>query len=151
VKVFCAKLATGFHKSYRGWTRVFKVVAHFLDGRLVKGESFDLAPARPTCQIHTPDGQSVRVTLSELKSLFIVKDLAGKPEYKEAKSVEPGDPRGRGARWLEMKFLDGEVVVGLSTNFSEDRPVFAIVPTDANSNNARILVNRGAVKSLRIL
>ena len=130
---------------------MIKVVAHFLDGRLIKGESFDVTPGRPHCLIHTPDGQSIWVVLSELKGLFIVKDLAGKPDYKEATSVNPGDPRGRGARWLEMKFLDGEVIVGASTNYSAQIPVFAVVPTDANSNNTRILVNRGAVGSLRVV
>ena len=65
--------------------------------------------------------------------------------------MNPADPRGRGARWLELQFLDGEVIVGLSTNYSESLPVFAVVPTDANSNNTRILVNRGAVGSLRIV
>jgi uncharacterized protein DUF6982 len=132
-------------------THVFKVVAHYLDGRLVKGETFDLAPARSTCLIHTLNGQSVTVTLSELKSLFIVRDYAGRPDYKEVMNVNPADPRGRGARWLEMTFLDGEVVIGLSTNFSEELPVFAVVPTDTNSNNTRIIVNRGALKSLRVL
>lgn len=130
---------------------MLKVVAHFLNGLLVKGESFDVSPVRPTCLIHTSDKGPVTVKFSELKGLFIVKDLAGMPDYEEAKSVDPADPRGRGARWLEMKFLDGETIVGLSTNYSEGLPIFAVVPTDANSNNARILVNRDAVGSVRVL
>ena len=131
---------------------MFRVVARYLDGRLVKGETFDLDPAKPTCLIHSPDRQSsITVTLSELKCLFIVRDHTGKPDYKETKSVDPGDPRARGARWLEMKFLDGEVVVGLSTNYAEGRPIFAAVPTDTQSNNIRILVNRGALESVTIL
>jgi hypothetical protein len=130
---------------------VFKVVAHYLDGRLVKGETFDLTPARPTCLIHTPGGEAVPVRLSELKGLFIVRDHGGRPDFQETKDVDPADPRARGARWLELKFLDGEVVVGLSTNYSEAVPVFAVVPTDARSNNARILVNRGALESVRIV
>jgi uncharacterized protein DUF6982 len=130
---------------------VFKVVAHYLDGRLVKGETFDLVPGKQSCLIHTPDGQSVTVVISELKGLFIVRDHAGRPDYEETKSVNPADPRARGARWLEMKFLDGEVMVGLSTNYSEDISAFPVVPTDAKSNNTRVLVNRTALESLRIL
>ncbi len=130
---------------------MFKVIAHFLDGRLVKGESFDVSVAKPTCLVHTPDGQSIVAPFSELKGLFIVKDLAGKPDYNEMKNVDPADPRSRGARWLEIEFLDGEVMVGLSTNYSEQLPVFAVIPADAKSNNARILVNRGAVGSLKML
>jgi hypothetical protein len=130
---------------------VFKVVARYLDGRLVKGETFTLDSARPTCLIHTTSGQSVTVTLSELKGMFIVRDHAGRLDYKEVKSMDPGDPRARGARWLEMKFLDGEVLIGLSTNYSEELPIFAVVPTDTQSNNIRILVNRGALESVKIL
>lgn len=130
---------------------MFKVVAHYLDGRLVKGETFDLVPGKPTCLIHTPDGQSVTVTISELKALFIVKDHTGKPDYQETKNMDPADPRARGARWLEVKFRDGEVMVGLSTNYTEQVPAFPVVPTDTKSNNTRILVNRGALESLKIL
>jgi hypothetical protein len=130
---------------------MFKVVAHYLDGRLVKGETFDLTPGKSTCLIHTLSEGSVPVVLSELKSLFVVRDHAGRPGYTEEKNVNPGDPRARGARWLEVKFLDGEVVVGLSTNYSEELPVFALVPADAKSNNTRIIVNRGALQSLRVL
>jgi uncharacterized protein DUF6982 len=128
-----------------------KVVAHYLDGRLVKGETFDLVPGKPTCLIHTSPGESVTVTVSELKGLFIVKDHAGRPDYQETRNMDPADPRARGARWLEMKFLDGEIVVGLSTNYTEQVPAFPVVPTDSNSNNTRILVNRAALESLRIL
>jgi hypothetical protein len=130
---------------------MFKVVAHYLDGRLVKGETFDVVPGKPSCLIHTSPGQSVTVALSELKSLFIVRDHAGSPDYREKKSVDPADPRARGARWLQMKFLDGEVVVGLSTNYSEQVPIFPVIPADARSNNARILVNRAALESLTVL
>ncbi len=128
---------------------MIKVVAHFLDGRLIKGETFDLPLNRSTCLIHTVDRESLTVRLSELKGLFVVKDLAGKRDHHERTTVESADPRGRGGRWLEMKFLDGEVLVGLSTNYSEGFPFFVVVPADLNSNNARIFVNRSALESLR--
>jgi len=130
---------------------MFKVVAHFLDGRLVKGESFDINPLKPTCLIHTPDRQPVTVKISELKALFLVRELAGKADYVERQTVNPRDPRARGARWLEIKFLDGETLTGLSTNYSDVLPVFVLLPTDDQSNNARILVNRSAVEDVKIL
>jgi hypothetical protein len=39
----------------------------------------------------------------------------------------------------------------LSTNYSEALPVFVPLPTDEQSNNARILVNRSAVEDVKIL
>jgi len=130
---------------------MFKVVAHFLDGRLVKGESFDITPGRPTCLIHTPNGQPVTVKLSDLKGLFLVREFAGKRDYEDKRTVDPNDRRGRGARWLEIKFRDGEVLTGLSTNYTDDLPVFVVVPSDDKSNNTRILINRAAVETVRIL
>lgn len=130
---------------------MFKVVAHFIDGRLVKGESFDINPSRPTCLIHTPDRQTVTVKISELKGLFLVRNLAGNADYTERQSMNPRDPRARGARWLEINFRDGEVLTGLSTNYSEELPVFVLLPTDDKSNNTRILVNRSAVEAVKIL
>jgi len=50
-----------------------------------------------------------------------------------------------------MTFQDGEVIVGASTNYSDQSPFFAVVPADPRSNNSRILVNRAAVGSLKIV
>jgi hypothetical protein len=125
---------------------VDKVVARYLDGRLVKGISFDVSPTKPTCHVTTPDQGVVKVNLAELKALFFVKDLVGNPAYQEARKVEPGDPRARGARQLEVRFRDGEVMAVLTAGYSDERPYFFVVPADPNSNATRILINRAAVE-----
>jgi hypothetical protein len=79
-----------------------EVVAHYLDGRVVKGISHDIDPARPTCHIRTPDRQSIEVKLADLKALFFVKSLAGDPTYTEGSTVEAGDQRARGAYRIEV-------------------------------------------------
>lgn len=122
-----------------------KVVARYLDGRLVKGVSFDVSTAKPSCHVTTPDQGVVKVNLADLKALFFVKDLVGNPAYDEVKAVEPGDPRTRGARKLEIRFRDGEVMVVLAAGYSDERPYFFVVPADPNANATRILVNRAAV------
>ena len=126
-----------------------QLVAHFLDGRLIKGASMDVSPSRPICHITTPEGDIVRVALTELKALFFVRDLAGNPGYREVKGIEPSDPRTRGAKVLEIHFRDGEVLVALSAGYSDDRPFFFVNPADPNSNATRILVNRAAVGSVK--
>jgi hypothetical protein len=126
-----------------------RVVGHFLDGRLVKGLSFDFSPLKAVCRIHTQTDSSVPVRLADLKALFLVKDLQGNPEYREGKTFEPNDPRRIGARPLEVQFRDGETMVGLAPAYSADRHFFFLLPADAKSNNTRVLVNRAAVVSVK--
>ena len=123
-----------------------KVVARYRDGRLVKGVSFDVSAVKPTCHITTPDQGVVKVNLVDLKALFFVKDLVGNAAYQESKTVEPGDARARGAKQLEIRFRDGEVMVVLAAGYSDERPYFFVVPVDPNTNATRILVNRAAVE-----
>jgi len=125
-----------------------EVVARYTDGRLVRGISLDVDPTRPTCHVKTREQGTVEVRLADLKALFFVKDLTGKPEHKEAMSVEAGDARARGACTIDLQFADGERVVGLTVRFPPIKPFFFVVPVDGKSNNIRILVNRAAVKSM---
>jgi uncharacterized protein DUF6982 len=125
-----------------------EVVAHYLDGRLIKGTCLDVDPTRPTCHIKTPEQGMVQVMLAQLKALFFVRTLGGDPAYEEVKTVDAGDARARGASPIELQFADGERVVGLTNRFPPIRRFFFVVPADVNSNNVRILVNRSAVESL---
>lgn len=126
-----------------------RVVAHYLDGRMVKGVSMDVSPTKPACHVTTAEGEIVRVALTELKALFFVRDLTGDPERREVQAVEPSDPRARGAKMLEIRFRDGEVMVTLSSGYSDERPFFFVYPADPDSNSTRILVNRAAVLSVK--
>jgi hypothetical protein len=124
------------------------VVAHYLDGRIVKGTSFDVDPARPTCHIQPVDGPPQDVKLADLKALFFVRSLEGDPAYEEARVPEPSDPRLRGSSQIALRFRDGESMVGLTNRFPPNRPYFFILPIDPHTNNVRVLVNRAAVVSL---
>ena len=125
-----------------------EVVAHYLDGRLVKGTCFDLDPARPACHVRTPDQGMVQVVLAQLKALFFVRSLSGDPSYQETTRLDAADARALGASRIELQFADGERVVGLTTRFPPIRPFFYVLPADVRSNNIRILVNRSAVQRL---
>jgi hypothetical protein len=128
-----------------------KVVAHFLNGRLVKGSSTSIALDRPTCHVLTPDQRSVVVRLSELKALFFVKDLQGDRTHTDHQVIGSADPRATGAKRLKITFRDGEELVALAPTYEGTRPLFYVLPADPNSNNIRILVNRTAVASVVIL
>lgn len=124
------------------------VVCHYLDGRLVKGRCFDFTPTKPVCRVQT-GATTLEVRLADLKALFVVRDLAGNPGYAERQDAVPGDPRRVGARLLEIRFRDGETLVGFVTAYSDERPFFFLLPADPRSNNVRVLVNRAAVAAIR--
>jgi hypothetical protein len=125
-----------------------KVVARLMKGGMVKGTSFDVSPDKPSFHVHTADRGVVVVNLAELKALFFVKDLEGDPKYTDRQTVDSADPRSRGSREIEIKFRDGERLVGLAPAFQPGRVFFYVLPVDPKSNNIRVLVNRAATVSV---
>jgi len=125
-----------------------EVVAHYLDHRVVKGQSLDVDPVKPTCHIRTEDQGVIEVKLTDLKALFFVRDLAGNPAKNDAAAVAPADVRTRGAALIEVEFVDGERILGLTVRYPPIKPFFFVLPADDSSNNVRILVNRAAVRTM---
>lgn len=125
-----------------------KIVSHFLDGRILKGVTFNFRPERPNfhMQLDNSDEQ-VEVNVNELKSVFFVKDLEGNKDYQERKDIER---RGYGRR-LEVKFVDGETIVGYTQGYTPDRPGFFMAPADPDSNNDRIFVVRNSTEEVSLL
>jgi hypothetical protein len=127
------------------------VVARFLDGRVLKGTSLDVDPARPTFHVRPPEGSTAEVKLTELKALFFVRSLDGDMARHETHTLDPADPRSHGSTAVSLTFPDGEVMLGLTNRFPPNRPFFFVVPVDPESNNLRVLVNRSAVKKIEPL
>lgn len=125
-----------------------EVVAHYLDGRVVKGVSLDVDPGRPKFHIRSASEGTLEVRLTDLKALFFVKDVVGDANREDALELSPGDGRARGAFPIELEFADGERLVGLTVRYPPVRPFFFVLPADASSNNVRILVNRAAVRRM---
>jgi hypothetical protein len=126
-----------------------RVVAHFLDGQVLKGASFDVSLTKETCHVQAPTGP-VEVRLSELKALFFVKDLTGDPARQEGRTIAAVDTRAVGGRRVEIVFKDGEQLVGLTSSYGPDQQFFYVMPADSESNNIRILINRAATSSVQL-
>ncbi|HWB39944.1 MAG TPA: hypothetical protein VG500_01735 [Gemmatimonadales bacterium] len=125
-----------------------EVVAHYLNGRIVKGVSLDVDPGRPKFHVRTVSEGTLEVKLTELKALFFVKDLVGDAQRKDVLRLDAGDGRARGSFPIELEFADGERLVGLTVRYPPVRPFFFVLPADPASNNVRILINRAAVKRM---
>jgi len=127
-----------------------KIVVRFLDGRVLRGQTQDLSPDRPTFHFHTEKGQPImQLDMKDIKALFFVKDFAGDKEYHERKDFAPGDV-AQGKK-VEITFIDGETMQGSTAGYDPKRLGFFLIPTDPNGNNTRIFVVNAAVKEFRFL
>ena len=127
-----------------------KVVARYLDGRVLKGTTLDFIPARPHFHVTAvdarPGDRPIQVDPKDLKALFFVKDFAGAKHYDERKQFLPTDkPAGRVAAVL---FKDGEVLMGTTQAYDPTRPGFFLAPADPRSNNDRCYVLTNAVEKV---
>lgn len=117
------------------------VVAHYLDGRVIKGITRDFSPNRPGVHIEV-DGSSeiVELRMRQLKALFFVKSFDGVPTRPDIKGFVAGPAETSQGRKLAVRFRDGEFLCGYTLSWSPDRDGFFLFPADIDSNNQRIFV-----------
>jgi hypothetical protein len=127
-----------------------KVVAHFVSDRLVKGTTQDFLPSRDRLHIQTTDGDSVDVSVRDLKALFFVRDLAGDKDHVRAHGF-PAQPSSHAqGKKVAVLFGDDELACGYTTSYTPDREAFFMVPADPNSNNLRVYVVMRAAKEIAL-
>jgi hypothetical protein len=118
-----------------------KVVAHLLDGSLIKGTTQDFFPNRPLFHISPCDGRSpVEVKARLLKALFFVKELTGDPKRPKLRGFLEGPRENAQGKKLCVRFKDGELLCGYSLSYSPERTGFFMFPADRGSNNERVYV-----------
>jgi hypothetical protein len=122
------------------------VVAHFLDGRLLKGTMHDFTPNKT--EFHLYEGgeehhHAVAVSADSLKALFFVKSYAGDSHHRADDTF-----RGIGAhggRKMRVRFTDGEVMTGSTMGYNPQKQGFFLVPADPDDNNERVFILNAAV------
>jgi hypothetical protein len=130
-----------------------KVVARYLDGRLVKGLTYDFQVGRSRLHVFptTRSSEAVVVSVLDLKAVFFVRDLVGDPRYHERRTFPEGSPRPLPGARMAVTFGDGEVLVGTVESGSRTPGGLILVPADPKSNNLRVYVVSSAVQSVRAL
>jgi len=127
-----------------------KVVLRYMNGKVVKGFTQNFSPDKDLFHLHTEPSLSKNakeVVVKALKAIFFVRDFAGDSEYRERKGYAPEEnPSGR---IVEVKFKDGEVLVGSSLAFNREKTGFFLFPADPKSNNSRVFVVFAAVEAIR--
>jgi hypothetical protein len=126
-----------------------RVIARYLDGRVVKGSTEDFHPDRSRFHLHLVDGSApVVVDLRQLKAVFFVKDFAGDPGRKDLQGFGPMTGGQTQSKKIAIVFKDGERIQGYTLAYTPDRQGFFIVPADPGSNNLRIYVLKGATRQI---
>jgi len=124
-----------------------KIVARYNNNRVVKGYSNNFFPNKLFFHLESPEGDSHRIEMDDLKAVFFTKDFIGDKDRKDDYSHEV---RGAG-RKIRVEFNDGEVVVGYSLGYSADRQGFFLTPADINGNNERIFVLNDSSKKIEFV
>jgi hypothetical protein len=129
------------------------VVAHFVDGKVVKGMTNNFLPAKDRFHL-LPQGSSVQakpaeILLSDLKAVFFVKNLDGNPNHRD-KTLQDGVV-GTAGRKIRVIFKDGELLEGTTQGYQPGRPGFFVVPLDPESNNERCYVVSSSTEAVTFL
>jgi hypothetical protein len=126
-----------------------KVVAHYLDGRVLKGSTDNFALARDVFHMRLagvpPDTTGTPIDTGDLKAVFFVNDWDGHPEHVDRRAFDHSNPMF-GTK-LQVVFQDFETLVGSTVQYERGRP-FCITPADPASNNVRCCVFPHAVRSV---
>lgn len=126
-----------------------RIVARFLDGRMLKGFTTDFLPTKDRFHVTPEEGatgvKQAEVLIADLKALFFVKSFAGNPEHEEPCEFPERLPPGRRIRVI---FKDGEILAGVTQGFDRSRPGFFVIPVDPGSNNERCFVVTAATEKV---
>ena len=122
-------------------TETSHVVAHFMDGKLLKGTTQDFFPNRSTFHmIPAGGGQAIQVDCMLLKAVFFVKTLQGNPRRASIPGFIAAPAATAHGKKIAVRFKDGELLCGYTLSYQPDREGFFLFPADPESNNIRIYV-----------
>ena len=124
-----------------------KVVIKFKDNGILKGQISNFSPIKPNFHLEQSEGGAIEIQMETLKAIFFVKDLAGNKDHKKTYN---DNLVGVGKK-MQVRFLDGETIVGYTMGYSPDRGGFFLTPADAEGNNERMFVVKSATKKVEMM
>jgi hypothetical protein len=124
-----------------------KVIARYIDGRLLKGTTVDFFPTRKLFHLETSEGDLHDVHLANLKAVFFVKSFDGNPDYQERRGFFTTHTQGKK---VLVEFEDGETLFGYTLSYSSLGIGFFVFPGDPESNNIKIFIVNGSTKRVKL-
>jgi hypothetical protein len=128
-----------------------RVVARFLDGRVMKGTTEDFLPNRPRFHLRpTGSSQTETIECRTLKAVFFVRNFTGNAERKDVPGFGHLPVEANQGKKISVQFRDGEVISGYTLAYTRERDGFFVVPADPGSNNERIYVLKHAAQKIMV-
>jgi hypothetical protein len=132
-------------------TENLRIVAHYLNGKILKGTAHAFATDGPAFQLQPLGGGSpIEILFQHLKAVFFVKDLQGNAKRRNVKGFlrMPGStPRGMK---IAVRFQDGETLCGYSHTHVSGAEGFFLFPADDAGNNIRVYVLAAAATEIAV-
>jgi hypothetical protein len=128
-----------------------KVAVVLLDQTVFKGYLNPAALGRTeTIDLLTQDGEHLPICLSQVKSIYFVRELTEpfEPERKAFLSRPKLD-----GLWVRLRFQDEDVIEGIVSNdlLSLLDAGVHLTPPDLNGNNLRMYIPRSALSEMKVL
>jgi len=128
------------------------VIAHFQDGRVLRGQTMDFMPAKDRFHVILAEAgttaKPVEVMVADLKGVFFVKSLEGNRQRKKSNAyTAEGATLGRK---IQVLFKDGEVLNGYTQIYQPGRAGFFVTPADKGSNTDRVYVVASATEEITL-
>ena len=124
-----------------------RVIAHHVDGTLLKGTTLDFFPTKEKFHVTDSAGDVHEINVNELKAIFFVKDFEGDADYTEKKGFFTKQTQGKK---VMVEFFDGEVLFGFTLSYSTRGLGFFIFPGDPDCNNSKVFIVHSAAKRVKV-
>ncbi len=130
----------------------YKVVVHYIGGKLAKGYTFDFNQDRDIFHLFTTQEQidGVEVSHHDLKAVFFVKCFDGNPDYR-CPEISDDEVKCLSGMKLKVNFKDGECLFASTRGYSPARKGFFVLPLDKEDNNHKIYVVKSSTESVEII
>ena len=128
-----------------------KVVAHTVDGEVIKGYTGDFSKDKEVFHLSSEDNNlriNQTIELSNLKAVFFVKSFQGNFLHKTLHTFD--EIEGYGKRVM-VKFMDGERFYGRVEVLRPHDKGFFIFPLDTESNTIRAFVMQNFIEDIHIM
>lgn len=127
-----------------------KIVAHFKDGKTMRGTTQDFDPKREVFHLLPCEGGGVPSTirLNELKALFYVKEYGGLRRGGD-RSRQFGPLGKKSGKKTVVEFNDGETVWGYTSSYSPEDSGFFFFPADPEENNTQMFILNSSIRGIR--
>ncbi len=125
-----------------------QVVAHYADGRILKGWAADFFPNKTSFHLEREgSGETMEIQIEELKGVFFVKTFEGNPQ---AQLRTDGERAGMGKK-IQVEFTDGETLIGYTSGYNPGRAGFFVFPIDPADNNEKVYVVTDATTAVSFI